>query len=66
MASDATPGSAGLGLAIMRSIMELHGGRVHAERNARSTRFILSIPQTGLISIPQSGRQTRINTRIAQ
>ncbi|MDR5757138.1 heavy metal sensor histidine kinase [Caballeronia sp. LZ035] len=52
MASDATPGSAGLGLAIVRSIMELHGGRVHAESDAHSTRFILSFPQTGLISNP--------------
>jgi two-component system heavy metal sensor histidine kinase CusS len=37
-------GSSGLGLAIVRSIMELHGGRVHAESDARNTRFVLSFP----------------------
>lgn len=33
--------SAGLGLAIVRTVMELHGGSVRAESDARSTRFIL-------------------------
>jgi two-component system heavy metal sensor histidine kinase CusS len=37
-------GSAGLGLAIVRTIMELHGGTVHAESDAVSTRFILTFP----------------------
>jgi len=37
-------GSSGLGLAIVRTIMELHGGRVHAESDAESTRFILTFP----------------------
>jgi two-component system, OmpR family, heavy metal sensor histidine kinase CusS len=40
----AANGSAGLGLAIVRTIMELHGGRAHAESNARGTRFVLSFP----------------------
>ncbi|SAK85745.1 heavy metal sensor signal transduction histidine kinase [Caballeronia calidae] len=40
----AASGSAGLGLAIVRTIMELHGGRAHAESDARSTRFVLSFP----------------------
>ncbi|KIG02962.1 heavy metal sensor histidine kinase [Caballeronia concitans] len=40
----AASGSAGLGLAIVRTIMELHGGRAHAESGARSTRFVLSFP----------------------
>jgi two-component system heavy metal sensor histidine kinase CusS len=41
--SDAkTAGSAGLGLAIVRTIMELHGGTAHAESDADGTRFILT------------------------
>ncbi|MFL9868667.1 heavy metal sensor histidine kinase [Paraburkholderia fungorum] len=35
-------GSSGLGLAIVRTIMELHGGLVHAQSDAQSTRFILT------------------------
>ncbi|HTJ95493.1 MAG TPA: heavy metal sensor histidine kinase, partial [Pararobbsia sp.] len=37
-------GSACLGLAIVRTIMELHGGTVHAESDAAGTRFILDFP----------------------
>jgi two-component system, OmpR family, heavy metal sensor histidine kinase CusS len=37
-------GSAGLGLAIVRTIMELHRGRASAESDERSTRFILTFP----------------------
>jgi two-component system, OmpR family, heavy metal sensor histidine kinase CusS len=40
----AASGSAGLGLAIVRTIMELHGGRAYAESDVRSTRFVLSFP----------------------
>ncbi|MFM0337141.1 heavy metal sensor histidine kinase [Paraburkholderia fungorum] len=40
--SQASTGSAGLGLAIVRTIMELHGGSVHAESDAHGTRFILT------------------------
>ncbi|SAK57502.1 heavy metal sensor signal transduction histidine kinase [Caballeronia fortuita] len=40
----AASGSAGLGLAIVRTIMELHGGHAHAESDARGTRFVLSFP----------------------
>jgi two-component system, OmpR family, heavy metal sensor histidine kinase CusS len=29
----------------VRTIMELHGGRAHAESDARSTRFVLSFPK---------------------
>lgn len=39
-------GSSGLGLAIVRTIMELHDGRVYAESDARSTRFVLLFPVT--------------------
>ncbi|MGF6931938.1 signal transduction histidine kinase [Paraburkholderia sp. UCT70] len=38
-------GSTGLGLAIVRMIMELHGGSVHAQSDARSTRFVLMFPR---------------------
>jgi two-component system, OmpR family, heavy metal sensor histidine kinase CusS len=37
-------GAAGLGLAIVRTIMELHGGTVRAESDAVSTRFVLMFP----------------------
>ena len=37
-------GAAGLGLAIVRTIMELHGGTVRAESDALSTRFVLTFP----------------------
>jgi two-component system heavy metal sensor histidine kinase CusS len=40
--SQASTGSAGLGLAIVRSIMELHGGSVRAESDTHGTRFILT------------------------
>ncbi len=43
--SRAEPGdSGGLGLAIVRSIMLLHGGEVSVQSDADSTRFILSFP----------------------
>ncbi|MEX3954615.1 heavy metal sensor histidine kinase [Trinickia sp. EG282A] len=38
-------GSAGLGLAIVRTIMELHGGTARAESDAAGTRFILTFPE---------------------
>lgn len=34
-------GTAGLGLAIVRSVMELHGGSAQVESDARGTRFVL-------------------------
>ncbi|WP_322044475.1 heavy metal sensor histidine kinase [Paraburkholderia sp. J67] len=43
--STGTGASAGLGLAIVRSVMELHGGKVSAQSDARSTRFILTFPR---------------------
>ena len=39
-------GGAGLGLAIARWIVELHGGEIHAERRDPSgTRFVVTLPQ---------------------
>ncbi|KVU14138.1 histidine kinase [Burkholderia ubonensis] len=35
-------GTAGLGLAIVRSVMELHGGTAQVESDARGTRFVLT------------------------
>nr|WP_186140712.1 heavy metal sensor histidine kinase [Burkholderia gladioli] len=40
-----TGGVAGLGLAIVRSVMELHGGTVYAESDAGGTRFVLTFPR---------------------
>ncbi|WP_423395976.1 heavy metal sensor histidine kinase [Burkholderia sp. LMG 21824] len=39
-------GTAGLGLAIVRSVMELHGGTAHVESDAAGTRFILTFVRT--------------------
>ena len=36
--------SGGLGLAIVRSIMQLHGGSVGVESDAAATRFVLRFP----------------------
>ncbi|MGR2311301.1 ATP-binding protein, partial [Salmonella enterica] len=35
----------GIGLAIVKSIVEAHHGRVQVESDVRSTRFILSVPK---------------------
>ncbi|MFC6313499.1 heavy metal sensor histidine kinase, partial [Paraburkholderia dipogonis] len=43
--SQGSTGSTGLGLAIVRAIMELHCGSVHAESDARGTRFVLRFPR---------------------
>ena len=39
--------SGGLGLAIVRSIMQLHGGGVRAESGDEGTRFVLTFPSMG-------------------
>ncbi|WP_423760515.1 heavy metal sensor histidine kinase [Burkholderia sp. NLJ2] len=39
-------GTAGLGLAIVRSVMELHGGSARVESDATGTRFILTFIKT--------------------
>ncbi|THG83842.1 heavy metal sensor histidine kinase [Pseudomonas sp. A-1] len=46
--SRAQPGdTGGLGLAIVRSIMQLHGGSVRVSSDAEGTRFVLVFPSTG-------------------
>ena len=37
-------GGAGLGLAIAKQIVELHGGAITATSDSRHTRFIVSLP----------------------
>lgn len=41
-----TANGSGLGLAIAQSIVRLHGGRIWAESDKKSTRFIMEIPYT--------------------
>ncbi|HEY2818738.1 MAG TPA: ATP-binding protein, partial [Casimicrobiaceae bacterium] len=44
--SDADDRGSGLGLAICRSIVELHGGRIHAEPgpNGHGLRVVIELP----------------------
>jgi two-component system, OmpR family, heavy metal sensor histidine kinase CusS len=51
-------GSAGLGLAIVRTIMELHGGAARAESDAVSTRFILTFPNRPVRAAEMTATQT--------
>lgn len=45
-------GGAGLGLAIAKQIVELHGGTISATSDSRSTRFIVSLPTGMRTEIP--------------
>lgn len=50
---------AGLGLAITRSIVEAHGGTIHAESANGTTRFEIRLPKRapGTLDIPESPRE---------
>ena len=50
-------GGAGLGLAIAKQIVELHGGAISATSDTRSTRFIVSIPTSGTKQYEPQRRQ---------
>lgn len=56
-------GGAGLGLAIAKEIVELHGGTIRAESDMDSTRFIVTLPRTEKGKIDEiysySGRASR-------
>jgi signal transduction histidine kinase len=44
--SDGEPGAAGLGLAIVRDVVQAHGGRIHLESSlGKGTRFTLELPR---------------------
>lgn len=65
-------GGAGLGLAIAKEIVELHGGSIKAESDAESTRFIVMLPDEkgekkdevySYSGRPSGGRTRRVKVR---
>ncbi len=53
---DRALGGAGIGLAIVKQLVEGWGGRVGAESAAGRTRFWFSLPQGGTSGLPGSPR----------
>lgn len=49
-------GGAGLGLAIAKRIVELHGGTISAASDSRNTRFIVSLPSETAVCDTKNGR----------
>ena len=49
-------GGAGMGLAIAKRIVELHGGAISAASDSRNTRFIVSLPSESVVCDTKKGR----------
>lgn len=56
-------GGAGLGLAIAKQIVELHGGVISAASDVKSTRFIVSLPSSGGCTGEETQGRQRKSTR---
>lgn len=42
----------GIGLALVRAFVEMHGGNIHAHSDNKGTYFIVSLPQSAMSNIP--------------
>lgn len=57
-------GGAGLGLAIAKRIVELHGGMISATSDSRVSRFIVSLPGMGNLS--ENNRQNENSDKVSE